>query len=86
MELGRLLSGESRLSYASARPEELDMHRIILRNMARCKKCGDEIESKHTHDFVTCGCGSISVDGGKDYLKRSGISELFEDLTEYKEV
>ena len=42
----------------------------IIRNSARCKKCGDEIESKHRHDFVTCRCGAVSVDGGKSYLKR----------------
>ena len=43
----------------------------IIRNSARCLRCGDEIESKHVHDFVTCKCGAISVDGGKEYFKRS---------------
>lgn len=43
----------------------------IIRNSARCRLCGDEIESKHRHDFVTCKCGEISVDGGRDYFKRS---------------
>ncbi len=44
---------------------------IITVNKAKCRKCGDIIESKYRHDFVTCKCGAISVDGGKDYLKRS---------------
>lgn len=44
---------------------------MILRNAAECARCGDVIESKHRHDFVTCKCGAISVDGGKAYLKRS---------------
>jgi hypothetical protein len=30
------------------------------------------IISKHRHDFVTCTCGAISVDGGQDYLRRVG--------------
>lgn len=41
----------------------------IIRNSARCKACGDEIESKHRHDFRSCKCGAIFVDGGRDYLR-----------------
>lgn len=47
-------------------------------NKARCKKCGDVIESKHRHDFVTCKCGAISLDGGKDYQRRVGKQEDFD--------
>lgn len=43
---------------------------MIIRNAIRCRLCGDEIESKHRHDFVTCKCGACSVDGGHDYLRR----------------
>lgn len=43
----------------------------IIKNSAQCAYCLDIIESKHRHDFVTCKCGRIAVDGGKDYLKRS---------------
>lgn len=32
----------------------------------------DEVWSAHRHDFKTCGCGAVSVDGGMDYLKRVG--------------
>jgi hypothetical protein len=53
----------------------------ILRNMARCVKCGDVIESKHRHDFVWCKCGAISVDGGKDYLKRVGELQYVEEMS-----
>jgi tRNA(Ile2) C34 agmatinyltransferase TiaS len=42
----------------------------IIRNSAKCLKCGDEIESAHRHDFKSCKCGAISVDGGKDYIRR----------------
>lgn len=42
----------------------------IIRNSAKCLVCGDEIESKHRHDFMPCSCGNIFVDGGKDYIRR----------------
>lgn len=45
----------------------------IVRNSAMCRRCGDQIESKHVHDFVTCSCGAISVDGGREYFKRSAV-------------
>lgn len=44
----------------------------MLKNIAKCKKCGDIIESKHRHDFVQCRCGAIFVDGGQDYIRRGG--------------
>lgn len=44
----------------------------MLRNIAKCKKCGDIIESKHRHDYVECSCGAIFVDGGHDYIRRGG--------------
>lgn len=58
----------------------------ILRNIAKCKKCQDIIESINVHDFVRCKCKSIFVDGGKDYVRR-GADNLddIEDLTIYEE-
>ena len=47
----------------------------IIQNEAECKKCGDTIWSAHRHDFKTCGCGAISVDGGMDYIRRCGHPE-----------
>jgi hypothetical protein len=59
-----------------------NMRKKIIRNAAKCLKCNDIIESKHVHDFVTCRCGAISVDGGHDYLKRSFTpGSKYEDLT-----
>lgn len=52
---------------------------IIKRNIIKCLNCGDIIESKSTHDFVTCKCGKCSIDGGLDYLRRCGNS--FDDLS-----
>lgn len=57
----------------------------ILVNKIKCKKCGDIIESRSIHDFVTCKCGAVSVDGGHNYIRRCGNLEDFEDLSEYAE-
>ena len=45
---------------------------MIVQNAVTCLGCGDFIVSKHRHDFVTCTCGAISVDGGQEYLRRIG--------------
>lgn len=45
---------------------------MIVQNAVICNKCGEFIVSKHRHDFVTCHCGTISVDGGQAYLRRVG--------------
>ena len=57
----------------------------IIRNMARCKKCGDVIESRHVHDYVPCECGAIAVDGGREDLRRVGGLEAVEELSETEE-
>lgn len=55
----------------------------VIRNAARCKVCGDKIESKTVHDFVKCSCGAIFVDGGHEYLRRGADSwDNFEELGE----
>lgn len=59
--------------------------RRIIHNRIRCKLCGDIIESKYTHDFKFCKCGAVAVDGGKEYIRRDGNEEDYEDLSEYGE-
>ena len=54
----------------------------IIRNAIRCKKCGDVIESKTVHDFKFC----CAVDGGRDYLRRCGNREDWEELAEAEKV
>ena len=58
----------------------------IKKNCIKCKNCGDVIESKDRHDFKSCKCGAVSVDGGKDYLRRGYTNSLddFEELSEYE--
>ncbi len=61
------------------------MTKRITKNAVRCRKCGEEIESRHVHDFVRCGCGSVAVDGGHEYLRRVGNTEMAEERSEYAE-
>ena len=57
---------------------------MIIRNRCRCRRCGDIIESRYTHEFVRCSCGAIAVDGGKEYLRRSFYNmDDIEELSEF---
>ena len=58
---------------------------MIIRNIAKCLECNEVIESKHRHDFVSCKCGSLFVDGGLDYIKRGfDPDKAWEELSEYE--
>jgi hypothetical protein len=58
---------------------------MILKNAAECRKCGSVIESKHVHDFVSCVCGAIFVDGGRQYLRRGGSLDDIIDRSEVED-
>ncbi len=68
------------------------MTTIVVSNEARCLKCGDVIRSMSGHDYVTCSCGNLSVDGGRNYLKRNyrdgrdSWEELSESYEEEREM
>ena len=34
----------------------------------KCLICKDIIESKYTHNLVSCKCNNCYIDGGQDYL------------------
>lgn len=59
---------------------------IVIINKIRCKKCGDIVESKYRHDFKMCKCESVGVDGGHDYLRRTGNREDYEELSVAEEI
>lgn len=40
-----------------------------MRNRAKCRLCGDIIESFHRNDYVTCSCDEISIDGGQHMFR-----------------
>ena len=54
---------------------------IIISNKIKCNICGDVIESTYTHDYKTCSCGRVAVDGGKEYMKR-----CFKNKNDYTEM
>ena len=53
----------------------------IISNKIKCKKYGDIIESKSTNEYKRCSCGTVAIDGGKDYLKRIGNEEDYEKMS-----
>lgn len=59
----------------------------MVRNAIQCLKCNDIIESKSVHDFKSCKCGQVFVDGGLDY-QRIGFHEKndYINLCEYQKV
>ena len=61
------------------------MEKIII-NKAKCKKCGDIIESKEVNDFKRCTCGSIAIDGGQEYIKRVGNKDDIIELAKFKNI
>lgn len=80
MDKERLTAADVALrSSQPARP----LGRNIIRNAARCRKCGDVIESRSRHDMVKCSCRAIAVDGGLDYLYRLGSPDDCEELSEF---
>lgn len=55
----------------------------IIRNAAKCLECDDVVESTHRHDFVSCKCGNVFVDGGYSYLRRGAEKmDKFQELSE----
>jgi hypothetical protein len=51
--------------------------RATVVECATCKKCGDIIYSRATHDMRWCSCASIAIDGGRDYTKLTGHPENY---------
>lgn len=54
-------------------------------NSIRCKKCSDVIVSNNRHDFKSCKCGAVSVDGGSWYCRRvaQNVDHDYEELSVY---
>lgn len=57
----------------------------IVLNQVQCLNCGDIIQSHHRHDFKTCNCGSLTVDGGSDYIRRLGNHSDYLEMTVYSD-
>ena len=48
---------------------------IYFDQTVTCRACGDTITSLYRHDYQTCECGDVSVDGGRDYIRRGARGE-----------
>jgi len=58
----------------------------IILNRIQCNHCFDVITSHHRHDFVTCLCGVVSCDGGRQYLKRGYSAASSDGSLPYSEL
>lgn len=53
-------------------------------NAARCLDCGVVIYSRFRHDYKTCECGNVMVDGGASYRRRGWLDEArLEEITSW---
>jgi len=57
----------------------------IKHNRAKCLLCGDVVESVTVHDFRSCSCEAMFVDGGRSYIRRGGDLNMVESMDEYYE-
>ena len=51
------------------------MKYLIVKNSCVCLNCKEEITSDYGHNFVTCKCGKVSIDGGHGYQRILGFPE-----------
>lgn len=57
-----------------------------MKNKAKCRNCGDVVESKHRHDFVSCKCYIKSdiktekaLTTARKYVKNSSSAVVSDD-------
>lgn len=57
----------------------------IYKNMVKCCKCGDILESKTEKDLDWCSCKSIAISGGKTQLRRYTATDKdeYEEMSKY---
>ena len=47
-------------------------------NRVQCRVCKEVIESRARHEYVTCKCGAVSIDGGPDYTRICGTDNAIQ--------
>lgn len=57
--------------------------RELVVNSIQCLTCQQIITSQNVHDFVTCGCRRVAVDGGDEY-QRILSGGPYENLAVYR--
>lgn len=55
--------------------------KLLYRNSARCKACGEDVESCNRNDFQSCSCGKVFVNGGNTYPEVVGEPEDYLDTS-----
>jgi hypothetical protein len=55
----------------------------IYINAVVCLICDDEVRSRNKHDFRTCRCGNVSVDGGSFHARRHYKTGAYAERTIY---
>lgn len=56
--------------------------KAILRNSAKCHRCDTTAMSTDRHDYQTCECGNVFVDGGFDYARHGCLEpDAYEDTS-----
>jgi hypothetical protein len=56
-------------------------------NAAQCLQCGRIIVSYTRHDYVSCDCKNVAVDGGFDYYKRNFVDrKLYREIDIYEKI
>ena len=59
-------------------------YKKVIVNKAKCLICNQVLESKFAHDFKSCRCGNLSVDGGLEYVRRGyKDKDSYQELSEY---
>lgn len=68
--------------------DENEVIKVLTRNAIKCLVCNTVLESKHQHNFRSCGCSNQSfVDGGLVYNRTGAVDlDLVENLCEYVEM
>lgn len=56
----------------------------LILNAIKCLACQDIIKSTHRHDYKSCKCGKVAVDGGLEYRRRTGDHALIEEHCAYQ--
>jgi len=68
-------------------PSNMLKKNIIDENKApkiKCPECKKTIHSLHRHDYQTCKCQNLSLDGGFDYRRINASPEVLEKLKKQK--
>lgn len=55
---------------------KINKNKLLKHTGKYCLKCKDRVFSFYRHDFKSCKCGSVFVDGGFNYFRCTMDGEL----------